>query len=780
MVLALLALLLPVAVLAQIPGDENGTDQVAGPSGKADSPVNESRDLFDYIQIIGIILGSLVSLILIYKFIRKKDGANQSLGNSYNVENTKDSAISAGDHSPAVKADRIEGGVHIEYHSSIESPKAGKPPGKISNFPQPHNRNFTGRESLLNDLHEALASGKYAAFTQTQAITGLGGVGKTQLALEYAYRHKGDYNILWWVRSEEPATLGDDYRELAAELNLPPIEDPREVVKAVRTWLEQNGDWLLVFDNAQRFVDLKDYLPKASGGHVIITSRNQSWGNVAEMLSVDVFTPKESVEFLRKRTGQKDDEAAKALAEALGNLPLALEQAGAYIKETGITTAAYLTLFQKRHEELLDRCKPSEYPDTVATTWDLSFKKAREEVPVSSDLLNLSSFLAPDEIPKSLLVEGSEHLPEPLASAVSDEILLNDAIAALKRYSLLSVTDDALSIHRLVQAVTRDRLKEEGEEKTWAGAAVRLVNGAFPAESYDIRNWPTCSLQLPHALASAKYAEELNVAPETASGLLNNVGPYLIQRAEFYEAKSIWERALKIKEKSYGPDHPDVAATVGNLGLVLRHLGDLEGARKCQRRALKIEEKSYGPDHPDVAATVMNLGNVLYLQGDLEGARNCQERALKIEENAYGPDHPDVARTVESLGLVLRALGDLEGARNCQERALKIKEKSYGPDHPDVAATVGNLGLVLQDLGDLEGARNCQERALKIKENVYGPDHPDVARTVGNLGLVLQDLGDLEGARENLERALRIFRERLGEDHPDTIKTRNNLESLRR
>ena len=577
--------MLPVAVLAQIPDDENRTDQVVGPSGKADSPVNESRDLFDYIQIIGIILGGIVSLIIIYNFVRNKDGDNQSLENSYNIENTKDSAKSVGDYSPPIKAGRD---VHITHFPPTKSSEAGKLPDDISNFPHLHNPNFTGRESLLDNLREALASGKYAAFTQTQAITGLGGVGKTQLALEYAYRHKGYYNVLWWVRSEEAATLGDAYRELAAELNLPPMEDPREVVKAVRTWLEQNGDWLLVFDNAQKFEDLKDYLPRIGSGHVIITSRNQSWGNVAEMLSVDVFTPKESIEFLCKRTGQKDEEAAKALAEALGNLPLALEQAGAYIKEAGITMAAYMTLFQKRHEELLIRGKPSDYPDTVATTWDLSLEKAREEVPVSSDLLNLCSFLAPDEIPRSLLAEGSEHLPEPLVSAVSDEIVLNDAIRALRRYSLLNVTDDSLSIHRLVQAVTRDRLKEDGEEKTWAEAAVRLVNKVFPTESYDIRTWSTCSLLLPHALASAKYAEELNVAPEAASNLLNNVGPYLNEHAEFYEAKSIWERALKINEKSYGPDHPEVARTVMNLGIVLRHLGDLEGARKCQERALTV------------------------------------------------------------------------------------------------------------------------------------------------------------------------------------------------
>jgi tetratricopeptide (TPR) repeat protein len=436
---------------------------------------------------------------------------------------------------------------------------------------------------------------------------------------------------------------------LAAKLDLPEKTDPDQgvIIKAVRSWLDQNKGWLLVFDNAQDFEDLEDYLPRAGSGHVVITSRNQSWGGVARMLPVDVFTPAESVEFLRTRTGQDDEDAARALADALGNLPLALEQAGAYIEETGTSLASYLNLFQERQKDLLGRGKPAAYPDTVATTWDLSFQKAREEVPVSADLLSLCAFLAPDDIPKSILAEGSDHLPEPLDSAVADEMVLNDAVAALRRYSLLNVADDALSVHRLVQAVTRDRLAKE--QSKWAEVAVWLVYNAFPPNSYDVRTWPVCSLLLPHALAASEHAERLKVAPEATGRLLNNIGPYLNERAEYDGAKSVWERALKIFEKAFGPDHPNVARTVGNLGLVLRHLGDFEGAKKCNERALKIFEKAFGPDHPEVARAVGNLGLVLRDQGDLEGARENLERALEIFRECLGEDHPDTIKTRNNL-----------------------------------------------------------------------------------------------------------------------------------
>lgn len=495
------------------------------------------------------------------------------------------------------------------------------------------------------------------------------------------------------------------------------------------------------------------------------------------MLTVDIFTPDESIEFLRRRTGQDDEDAARALAEALGNLPLALEQAGAYIQETGITISAYLTLFQERRKELLRRGKPDAYPDTMATTWDLSFQKAREEVPASADLLNICAFLAPDDIPKSLLTNSAEYLPDRLASAAKDEMALNDAVAALKRYSLMTVADDSLSVHRLVQAVARDRLSDE-MRKRWAEAAVRLVNDAFPQESQDVRTWEDCSVLLPHALAAAENAEGLEVAPEATSRLLNQVGLYLDGRAEYDAAKSAFESSLAIDERVYGFDHTNVASILSNLGIVLLNMGDLEGAKERLERALVIGENALGPDHPIVAICANNLGRVLHEMGDLESARKLIERALEIDEKTFGPNHHIVATDVNSLGGVLHYMGDLAGAKELYVRALKIDEKALGPDHPNVAIMLNNLGSVLHEIGDLASAKDHYARTIVIYEKALGPDHPNLAAVANNLGRILQDMGDLEGAKRSYDRALEICRNRFGEDHPKTKLVRENLESL--
>ena len=690
----------------------------------------------------------------------------------------------------------------------------------IWNISQHRNPNFTGRKGILKELRLALTSGEPAAWKQ--AITGMGGVGKTQLAVEYIYRHKTDYRVIWWIRSEVPATMAADYASLAVDLNLPEkeFEDQTEITKAVKRWLEHNPSWLLIFDNAQDPGEVRNYLPQGGAGHVIITSCNPHWGGVAKLMPARVFDRAESTEFLCKRTGQEDNKAADVLADELGDLPLALEQAGAYIETTGISLTEYQELFQSRRKELwVDESHPPEYPDSVATTWSLSMGHISQKTQAAADLLNLCAFLAPDDIPLELLCGGVEHLPEPLAATAADKLAMNRAIKALRQYSLIDASGEGLSVHRLVQAVVRDRLSED-DRKEWTETVVRLLSAAFPFYSDDVRTWHQCSRLLPHALAAAAHAESREVAPDVTQYVLNQTGMYLHGCAEFAEAKVLFERALSLAEKAYGPDSPEIAVIVNNLGLVLNGQGDLQGAKELFERALGIDEEAYSPEHPKVATDVNNLGSVLNGQGDLKGAKELFERALKIDEEAYGPDHPNVAIRVNNLGgvlqdlddlkgakelyerarkideeaygldhpnvaicvnnldLVLQDLGDLQGAKEHFERARKIDEEAYGPDHPNVAIRVNNLGGVLQDLGDLQGAKELYERARKIDEEAYGLDHPNVAICVNNLGLVLQDLGNLKGAKEHFERALSIFRKFLGEDHLSTAKVRNNLELL--
>jgi tetratricopeptide (TPR) repeat protein len=648
----------------------------------------------------------------------------------------------------------------------------------ICNLPHLRNPNFTGRDDLLKLLHDSLNPGKPAALTQ--AMHGLGGVGKTQTAVEYIYRHAAEYDLAWWIRAEEPAKLASDYAALAEPLKLRErsAQDQGIIVQAVRGSLAGCGRWLIVFDNATGPEEIRGYLPLGGTGHVLVTSRNPAFGGVAHPLKVEKMSADEAVEFLLKRTQQNDGAAAAALAKELGYLPLALAHAGAYMEETGTAIASYLKTFSARQTALLAKAKPPEdYPATVATTWEISFRAVEKESEAAGQLMDLCAFLAPDDIGREMLRSGVKYLPEPLVAAVADDLLWDEAVAALRRYSLVEVQDGALSVHRLVQAVVRDRLDEE-ERKKWAEVGVKAVNSAFPFDSDDVRTWRQCSRLLPHALTSALYAERSQVGLKACQRLLNQVGLYLDGRAELTAAESIYRRALKLAEMEYGPEHPEVAAVANNLGLARKEQGDFAGARTWYERALKIGEAAYGRDHAQMAIYVNNLGNVLRAQRDLAGARASFNRALKIAETAYGPDHPQVAVCLNSLGNVLWEQGDLAGARACYERALRIEEAAYGPAHPTVAVLVNNLGSVLRGLDDLVGARASFERALKIDEAAYGPDHPETATDANNLGVVLKAQGDLVGARACYARALKIRERVLGKDHPHTQIARNNLESL--
>ena len=551
----------------------------------------------------------------------------------------------------------------------------------------PPNPNFTGREKFLDVLHESLEHA--ASSPKIFALIGNGGMGKTQIALQHAHSPKNNFQYVWWLRSEEPATLFEDYLKIAEDLKLPGwnLRDTDQTIKSVKRWLEGecSSNWLLVFDNAQKPDDLMRFSPVAGMGQAIITSRLSVWDGMARTLVVGVFQrdkrQDESVEFLLKRTEKDDRKGAASLARELGDLPLALEQAGAYIKETGIAFPDYLDRFKKDRKKLLKHGKPQNYPDTVATTWEISFQAVQKERQVAGDLLNLCAFLAPDAIPRWMLEKGAKSLPKPLTTCVQNTVELDECIAVLKRYSLINVAESLISVHRLVQAVVQDRLSLE-EQRMWAETALKLVNEAFSFDQFDQENWEKCSKLSAHAFYASEHAEKLEVSPQETARLLNDLGRYLNNRMELASAKSVLERALAIDEKAFGPEHTSVATIANNLGLVLKDQGDLVGAKSCFERALAIDEKAFGPEHTSVAIRVNNLGLVLKDQEDLVGAKSCFERALAIDEKAFGPDHPSVATNANNLGLVLKDQGDLRGRKNCFERALAIDEKAYGPDHP--------------------------------------------------------------------------------------------------
>ena len=643
----------------------------------------------------------------------------------------------------------------------------------IWNVPYRQNPYFTGREELLETLHQRLT--KKHTTILTQAITGLGGIGKTQTAIEYAYRHRKDYRIIWWLRAEELTTLAADYTKLAIELDLPEHEATEQAIQiqAVRNWLEQHTGWLLIFDNAEERHDIRYYVPQIGNGHVLITSRNPIWDGLGTALPVEVMQPEEALAFLTGRTEDPDPQAATTLAKTLGYLPLALEQAAAYIRETSSSLDYYQTLFQKRHAQLLQHSHLStEYPDTVATTWELSFQKVQKTSPAAAEFLNLCAFLAPSTIFLDMIIEGATYVPKRLAKTVTDPFALDKLISTLLHYALMQREGNTLTLHRLVQSVLRDRLNST-TQRHWAERAVRIVNQAFPAPEFT--TWSRCEQLLSHAQACARWIKKWELISEEAGRLLYEMGSYLSDYATYAEAKLLFQRALDIREKVLGPNHPDVAKSLNDLAELYYTQGHYEVAEPLYRKALSIWEKALGSVHPNTAESLNNLAALYHAQGQYAQAEPLFQRALHIWEKALGLEHPDVAKSLNNLAGLYADQGQYAQAEPLSQRALHIYEKTLGPKHPDVARSLNNLAGLYTEQGQYAQAKPLFQRALHIREQALGPEHPGLATSFHNLAALYVDQGQYAQAEPLLQRALHIYEKTLGPNHPNVATGLHNL-----
>jgi tetratricopeptide (TPR) repeat protein len=589
----------------------------------------------------------------------------------------------------------------------------------VWNVPFRRNPAFTGRQEMLERLAAQRHGGMGAV---TQAVHGGGGVGKTATAVEYTYRFRAAFDTVWWVRAGEPTTLVGDYAELAAARGLPEaaVADQQQVALAVRRWLSGHDRWLLVLDNAEGpttttgltapLARLVDLLPAEPRGQVLVTSRDATWRQAASIAELALFTSDEAVGFLLARVGSRERQAAGQIAELLGYLPLALEQAAAYVEETGITLGAYLDRLRQFPDVMLAQGEPRDRDptDTVSTTWQVSVERVRP-VPGALVLLEIAAFLAPDDVPRDLFA----HPLDPPAAELADlgvPVTLDRAVGALRRYGLVKTAEGGLTVHRLLQQVVRDGLDPETAGSR-IGLAVRLLAEAFPWEGFtDPATWPTGARLLSHALVAADHAERQDVEPAVTARLLAAAANYLGGRARYRDARPLHERAVVLAEMTFGPQDPSTGLHLNELGYLLLRAGDTAAARPVLERALAISEATLGPDHSEVGISLDNLGQVLHAQGDLEGARQYLGRALAVKQATLGPDHYEVGITLNNLALVLHREGDLKGARQHLERALAIYEATLGPDHPEVGITLNNLALVLQQEGDLDGARQHLER----------------------------------------------------------------------
>jgi tetratricopeptide (TPR) repeat protein len=644
--------------------------------------------------------------------------------------------------------------------------KAAVPP-TIWNLQQRRNVNFVGREQLLQDIEKGFSHGA----RRPLVLIGPGGSGKTALAIEYAYRHQADYEICWWIRADTQAMTATDLAALAPKLAGPvQIHDaPRQSCNAVLRELQQRDRWLLIFDAARQPSDLAPFLPAKAEGHILITSVNNNWEPLGKRIPVKPWMRPESVEFLKRRLGEIGDlHNADQLAAALGDLPLALEQAAACIDQAGISIGEYIIDFEAYWAEILGQNRPAgQYPTSAAMAWELSFRRIEMINPLAAQLLTLCGFFAPDGIPLDMIHNSTAELNPKLRKGLRDKEGLREAMEILERFSLARASEKTISIHGVIGAMAQDRLVDI-DRMSWASAAVRIVSSAFPFDSQNPNSWPACAEVLPHVLAAAMHAQNAGMATTVVVDLMSRAGRFLLKHGNYSEANNVLEMAQALVKSTYGEQSVQAADIANNLARVRHRLGDLTGASGLYELALQIDRSIYGDNDVHLATIANNSAMTLVELGKLDEARERFEWAIDVYRKTYEKDHPKIASVMNNLGFALIQLNDAAGARQWLEQALTITETTLGVGHPQTACITANLGSALRAAGELQKAREMFERALLIDETAFGPHHPAVARDLLGMAQLLSDQGEFDESVRLLERVLIITESSYGPQHRET------------
>ena len=666
--------------------------------------------------------------------------------------------------------------------------RTSSPPLPIWNVPYRCNLFFTGREDVLAHLYTVLRSSKAAALTQ--AISGLGGIGKTQIAVEYAYRSHDHYQAIFWVNASTRDALSADFVILAVLLSLPEQheQDQDIVVRAVKRWLSTHKHWLLILDNVDDLDMIVDFLPMHGRGDVLLTTRLQASGTIAQSIEVEKMGLDEGVTFLLRRTkviapGASLDEAMKEnqaqaaeIVAVLDGLPLALDQAGAYIEETRCGLSQYLSLYGTRRKELLLRRGrfPVDHPNSVVATWSLSFQHVEQESLAAADLLHILAFLNPEAIPEEIITLGAAELGPVLGEVASDPLKFDKIIELLLSYSLIRRTPEvrSLSIHRLVQAVLKDGMDTD-IQRLWAERVIRTVNHAFP--DVELQTWERCRRYLPHVQICAMYSEEYTLSFPEAARLFNEAASYLVVHASYEQAERLLLRVLAIRQELLEANHPDTARTLNDLGALYRNQGKYQDAESLLQKALTIRQQVLGTEHPDVAQTLHNLASLYRAQGAYEKAEPFYLQALHIRETTLGVDHPLVAQSYYGLAKLYHSQEKYQQAEELCKQALHMQEQRLGDDHPTIASTLNILAKIYQGQNKLDQAKEMNLRALWIRERTSGEDHPHVAIILNNLVEIYHAEGRYHEAEPLIARSLRIHEQSLGSEHPYMAYSLSNL-----
>ena len=588
----------------------------------------------------------------------------------------------------------------------------------------------------------------------------------------YAHRYAARYDIGWWVPAESHTLAEATLADLAIRLGARATLSSAQLARQLHTLLARRTNWLLIFDNSSNPADLQPFLPVEGGGHVLITSRTMAWAGLADPISVDVLSVEAAVELLVTRTGDTNVEVARSLAEELGGLALALEQAAAYCAEYSLTLAAYLSLFRTRRAVLLARGQPLAYNGTVDVAFTLLMEEVNRTKPESVQLLQVCSLLAPDAIPVDELLRRPRYLPPELAAAVIDPVLRTEVLGALFRVSLLTAdVGDTARLHRLVREVVYGRI----EPTTIARLVERVIDllvDLFPEKPGDLAMRAACAELVSHASALIMRGDQAAVANLNFATLLDRVSYYLlVWTSDMETAAAFQEQALSMRERLHPGDHPDTAMSLNGLATTMRHMGRLERSRQLHEEAFRMHQRVHPGDHPDTATTLTDLSFTCSRLGDIDAAFEYGRQALEMRRRLNVGDHMDIVVSMNDLSVALRKRGEPDRALDLNEEALAMALRLYDGDHPEIAQSYYELGVTNRQLGHLVDALLFAERALEMRQRLHPDDHRHTARSWLDVGLTLREMGNLNRARTAVKESLTMREQLHPGDHPETAES---------
>ena len=633
---------------------------------------------------------------------------------------------------------------------------------------------FVGRVDSLWRLYDQLSQGKTSVVQGVGVVAGTGGLGKTQLAVEYVHRFNGHYpGGVFWVEADQGVPRLIDVVSRSAEIEVDGRWPEADQLEAIWGGLGRRAASLVVLDNFPETGPLEPWLPPGGCIHVLVTTRRRDLTRHPH-LTLLCLTRREGVALLNSG-GRRFGAEAEALVEDVGGLPLALELLRSYLDlcpdvgiaamQRALAETGDMALLEEFAAEYRDEL-PTRHERNIAATFQVSWDRAGGD---GKDVLRVMAHLAPEPVPLRLL-RASLGWEE--SSGVAD--CLSRAVTDVWRLSLVDRSEQGEpNAHRLILGFVR-RQPEGGLWWPRAAAALEKEMGrAF--DDQDTASFRELEGVVPHA---QMLLTRPDLPVESAITIATALGWHEAALGRYLLAKSFYQDALDRSERSYAPGHPSIAARQSNLAAVLKDLGELEEARDLLLKALASDERSFAPGHPLIAIRQANLALVLEDFGELEEARDLLRKALASDERSYAAGHPSIARSQSNLAMVLQDLGELEEARVLLRKAVASAEHSYAPGHPSIATSQSNLALVLQDLGEPEEARDLLRKALASDERSYAPDHPSIAIRQSNLALVLKDLGELEEARDLLRKALASAERSYAAAHPSITSGQFNLATV--